>query len=161
MKCRHAVTVALWCMLSLAPMAQATAQEHDHHAASAPVAAPVPRWTPDAPLREGMRRVSVAVEQLHHAETGRLSASTMVDRATRVEQAVTFMYANCTLAEEPDAALHGILVPLLGAAQVLKRDPRHLQAVADMREAIAHYPQYFDDPGWDAAPAIPGKHDGQ
>lgn len=161
MKGRHAATVALLCTLSLAPMAQAIAQEHDHHAASATVAAAVQRWTPDAPLREGMRRAYAAVEQLHRTGTGRMSASTIVDRATRVEQAVTFMYANCTLAEEPDAALHGILVPLLGAAQVLKRDPRNLQAVADMREAIAHYPQYFDDPGWDAAPALPEMHDGQ
>lgn len=161
MKCRHAVVVALWCTFSLTPMAQAIAQEHDHHAVSATVAAPVPRWTPDAPLREGMRRAYVAVEQLQRAGTGRMSASTMVDRATRVEQAVTFMYANCTLAEEPDAALHGILVPLLGAAQMLKRDPHNLKAVADMREAIAHYPRYFDDPGWDAAPALPGMHDGQ
>ena len=78
-----------------------------------------------------------------------------------VEQAVIFMYAHCTLAEAPDAALHGILVPLLGAAQVLKRDPRQLKAVADMREAIAHYPKYFDDPGWVAAAALPGMHDGQ
>ncbi|MFC5526944.1 DnrO protein [Rhodanobacter ginsengisoli] len=161
MKCRYAFTKALLCMVSLAPMAQATAQEHDHHHAAAAVAAPAQRWTPDAPLREGMRRAHVAVEQLHRDETGRMSAAKVVEHAVRIEQAVTFMYANCRLSEQPDAALHGILVPLLRAAQVLKQDPHNRRAVADMREAIAHYPQYFNDPDWDAASATPGIHDGQ
>src|SRR5512146_1114193 len=79
MKCRYAFTKALLCMVSLAPMAQATAQEHDHHHAAAAVAAPAQRWTPDAPLREGMRRAHVAVEQLHRDETGRMSAAKVVE----------------------------------------------------------------------------------
>jgi hypothetical protein len=83
-----------------------------------------------------------------------------VDRATSVEEAVTYMFAHCKLAAEPDAALHGILVPLLSAAQTLKADPNKLGAVADMRAAIAHYPQYFNDTGWDtAAPAMHEMHD--
>ena len=81
-----------------------------------------------------------------------------VDRAVQVEQAVTFMFAHCQLSAEPDAALHGILVPLLGAAQSLKADPANVAAVAAMREALARYPQYFDDPGWDA-PVMPQEDD--
>ena len=60
------------------------------------------------------------------------------------------------LSAEPDAALHGILVPLLTAAQALKADPAKVSAVADMRAAIAHYPHYFDDPGWDKP--VPVEH---
>jgi hypothetical protein len=56
------------------------------------------------------------------------------------------MFAHCRLAPEPDAALHGILVPLLRAAQALKADPGKVGAVADMRAAIARYPQYFTTP---------------
>lgn len=141
-------------------------QVHEHHAApaatSAASAVPVPaqRWAPDAPLRAGIRRAHTAVDQLQHYENGHMSASMAAERAGEVEAAVVYMFAHCKLTAEPDAALHGILVPLLSAAQVLKADPRNVEAVADMRAALAHYPQYFNDPGWDQpAPVEPVMHD--
>jgi hypothetical protein len=159
MKCRHATTAVLLCMFSLLPWVPATAQDH-HHGSAAAVAVPAQRWAPDAPLSEGMRRAHAAVDELRHYEMGHMSAPMAVDRATSVEEAVTYMFAHCKLASEPDAALHGILVPLLGAAQALKHDPQNLKAVADMRAAIAHYPHYFNDPGWDvAAPTMHEMHD--
>ena len=161
MKYKHAVAAVLLSAFSLAPLAQAVAQEHHHHAA-APTAAPAAaqRWAPDAPLSEGMRRAHVAVDELRHYEMGHMSAPMAVDRATSVEEAVTYMFAHCKLAAEPDAALHGILVPLLSAAQALKADPKKVGAVAEMRAAIAHYPQYFNDPGWDQpAPVEHVMHD--
>jgi len=161
MKYKHAVAAVLLSAFSLAPLAQAVAQEPHHHAA-APTAAPAAaqRWAPDAPLSEGMRRAHVAVDELRHYEMGHMSAPMAVDRATSVEEAVTYMFAHCKLAAEPDAALHGILVPLLSAAQALKADPKKVSAVADMRAAIAHYPQYFNDPGWDQpAPVEHVMHD--
>ena len=156
--------IALACGLGLAVSVQAAPpHSHESHAAQAAearVAIPAQRWVPDAPLREGMRRAYSAVDQLHRYEQGHLGAPMVVDHATEVEAAVTYMFANCKLAAEPDAALHGILVPLLGAAQALKQNPQNLEAVADMREAIAHYPHYFNDTGWDAAvPAMPEMHD--
>lgn len=157
MKHRHAITAALSLAFSLAPCAWATAQEHHHPAPSAAVAVPAQRWAPDASLRDGMRRTHAAVDELRHYEMGHMSAPMAVDRATTIEQAVNFMFAHCKLAPEPDAALHGILVPLLGAAQALKHDPKNLKVVADMRGALARYPQYFNDPGWDAA--VPMMHE--
>lgn len=146
---------ALTCGLGLVMTAHAApVHVHESHvavAATTAVSTPAQRWTPDASLREGMRRVHAAVDELRQDEMGHMSAPMAVDRATTVEEAVTSMFAHCKLAPEPDAALHGILVPLLAAAQALKHDPQNLKAVADMREAIGHYPRYFDDPGWDAA----------
>jgi len=154
---------ALACGLGLGLAVQASPQHaHESHAAHAAAAAPVPaqRWTPDAPLSEGMRRAHVAVDELRHYEMGHMSAPMAVDRAAAVEEAVTFMFANCKLAAEPDAALHSILVPLMSAAQMLRADPKKVSAVADMRAAIARYPQYFDDPGWDRpAPVEHVMHD--
>ncbi len=161
MKYKHAAAAVLLCAFSLAPWAQAVAQEHHHHAAT-PAAAPATaqRWTPDAPLSEGMRRAHAAVDELRHYEMGHMSAPMAVERAATVEEAVTYMFAHCKLAAEPDAALHGILVPLMSAAQALKADPKKVSAVADMRAAIAHYPQYFNDPGWDQpAPVEHAMHD--
>ena len=156
--------LALACGLGLARAAQAspphTHEGHAAHAATTAAPASAQRWTPDAPLSEGMRRAHAAVDELRHYEMGHMSAPMAVDRATAVEEAVTFMFANCKLAPEPDAALHGILVPLLSAAQALKADPKKVSAVADMRAAIAHYPQYFNDPGWDKpAPVEHVMHD--
>lgn len=160
MKCKHAVTALLLCAFALAPLAQATAQEHHHHHAATPTVAAAQRWTPDASLAAGMRRVHAAVDELAHYEMGHMSAPMAADRAVEVEQAVTYMFAHCKLAPEPDAALHGILVPLMNAAQALKADPKKVSAVADMRAAIAHYPEYFDDPGWDQpAPVEHVMHD--
>jgi hypothetical protein len=77
-----------------------------------------------------------------------MSAAMTRDRAVAVEQAVTFMFANCKLSAAPDAALHGILVPLRTAVQALQANPDNRKPAADMRAALAHYPRYFDDPGW-------------
>ncbi|MEO8777266.1 MAG: DnrO protein [Rhodanobacter sp.] len=148
--------IALACGFGLTVAAQAAPQHvHEYHpspaATSAASAVPIParRWAPDASLKTGIRRAYIAVDELKHHEMGHMSAPMVADRATEVEDAVTYMFAHCKLAAEPDAALHGILVPLLGAAQALKADPRDDKAVAYMRIALAHYPQYFNDPGWD------------
>lgn len=144
--------LALVCGLGAAVSIQAAPQHaHGHagHDAAVETPASAQRWVPDAPLRQGIRRAYTAVDQLRHYEMGHMSAPMAVDRAAQVEEAVTFMFANCKLSAKPDAALHGILVPLLSAAQSLKADAANVAAVAAMREALARYPQYFNDPGWD------------
>ncbi len=158
MKRMLVATAAMLCGLSFASFAQALPQ-HQHDATTTTAAVPAQRWTPDAPLREGMRRVHGALDELHHHELGHLSAPMVRDRATTIEDAVAYMFANCKLAPEPDAALHGILVPLLTAAQALKADPTNLKAVAEMRTAVAPYPHYFNDPGWAKASPATGVHD--
>ncbi|WP_257387917.1 DnrO protein [Tahibacter caeni] len=133
---------------------------HEAHAAHAahtapapgPTRAPAQRWASDAALREGMSRVRTALAELHHYELGHLPPAAAQERAAEVEAAIRFLFANCTLAPDADAALHRILLPLLTAAQRLNRDPAQRDAVAAMREAVAPYPLQFDDPGW-AAPA--------
>lgn len=161
------IIAAVACGFGMAFAAQATPQHaHQHQvpsaATSAAAAAPVPahRWTPDGPLKTGIRRAYIAVDQLKHHEMGHMSASMAMDHATEVEHAVTYMFANCKLPAEPDAALHGILVPLLSAARALKTDPQNVNAVANMRTALALYPNYFNDPGWDQpAPVDQAMHD--
>lgn len=141
---------AIVCTMAFAvPSIAAPQQLHAEHAAqSPPVAVPAQRWAPDAPLRQGMRRARVAVENLERYEAGQMGATDAVRQAAEVEAAVVFMFSNCKLAPEPDEALHGILVPLITAAQALKADPKRLAAIGEMRAAIEYYPQYFDDPGW-------------
>lgn len=151
------ITVAVLLAAALVvPASGRAAQDHHDHAATgatAPAPLPAARYTPDAPLRAGMRSVHQAVSELAHAEMGHMSAAMTRDRATGIETAVATMFANCKLEPTPDAALHGILVPLLTAAQALKANPSDTAQVARMRDIIAAYPRYFDDSGWDAPAA--------
>ncbi|MGV8943352.1 DnrO protein [Thermomonas sp.] len=125
---------------------------HDAHSTrvSGLPAPPATPWPSDAPLREGMRRMHHAVVALGHAEHGHLDVTQTVAATEQVQQAANFMIANCKLAPEPDAALHGLLVGLLNGATKIKADPNDTTPVAGMREAIALYPRMFEDAGWQA-----------
>lgn len=129
--------------------------QHDH-AAHAHITAPVPppaqRWQADATLRDDMGRIHTALEELRHYEMGHMDATMALDRVGLIEQAAADIFARCKLTPEKDAVLHGMLAPLLGAAQKLKANPQDMAQVAAMREAVANYPRYFDAPAW-VAPA--------
>lgn len=155
--------IALACSIGITTAAQASAQhaheDHVAHERAAPV--PAQRYATDAPLREGMARVRTALDELRHYEMGHMPENMALERVASIEDATRFMFANCKLASAPDAALHGMLVPLLAAATALKKDPKDMPAVAAMRSAVADYPRYFEDPQWplEVAPADT-QHDG-
>ena len=127
--------------------------DHAAHSAgaTATTAAPVQRWAADADLRKGMQQVHEALADLRHHEMGHMPASVAIERAGNVEDAVNDIFTHCKLAPDADAALHRILVPLLSAANRLENDSSDVAAVAAMRDAVAAYPQHFDDPLWSAA----------
>jgi hypothetical protein len=141
------------CAFAFAGIVQA-APRHDHdHAshASAPAAAQAQRFATDAPLRKGMAEVKAALSDLAHFEMGHMPANMASERAGDVARAVEGIFAECKLAPEADAVVHTILVPLLGAAKRLEQDSGDVAAVAAMRDAVASYPQRFDDPQWQGA----------
>lgn len=141
--------IALAFGLGLAAAAQALPQRpHEDHAANASVPAPAQRWATDAPLREGMGRVHTALDELRHYELGHMNQTMALERVTSIEEATRYMFAHCKLAPAADAALHGMLGPLLVATQRLQKDPQDKALVAAMRDAVADYPRYFDDPQW-------------
>jgi hypothetical protein len=144
------IGVALFVM-ALAAVPGAARAQHDHAAhahVTAPVAPPAQRWAVDAALRDGMGRIHVALEELRHYEMGHMDATMALDRVGLIEQAAADIFAKCRLAPERDAVLHGMLVPLLGAAQKLQANPQDMAQVQAMRKAVADYPRYFDDPDW-------------
>lgn len=147
-----------WCAaltaLALAP--GAARAQHDH-AAHAHVAAPVPPpaqpWAADATQRADMDEIRTALEQLRHYEMGHMDATLASDRVTAIEEAAADIFAKCKLGPQQDAVLHGMLVPLLAAAQKFKADPRDMAQLAAMRTAVAQYPHYFEAPGWNTQAA--------
>lgn len=126
--------------------------EHDHAshavAADASAAAPAQRFATDASLRKGMGEVHAALSDLRHFDMGHMPATMAGERAGDIVRSVQTIFAECRLAPDADAALHAILVPLLGAAKRLEQDGTDLAAVAAMRDAVASYPRRFDDPQW-------------
>src|SRR5690606_29931087 len=110
---------------------------------------PVPgnhvRWTPDAPLVEGMARIRTAIAALH----ARPGPADVVAQADAIDAAIGYLFANCQLDTEPDIALHAVLARLMAGSQALRAQPHDTAPVADMQAAIRNYEQLFDDPGPD------------
>lgn len=146
-----AITIAITALLlsTAATAPQARAQDgHQHHAPAAAAAQVVPaqRWTTDAPLRQGMGQIRIAVDTLQHYEHGHMGPEHAVALAADIQGQVAYLVANCKLEPQADAALHGIIAELSTAAQALKADPANLAAIAPMRAALADYARSFDDP---------------
>lgn len=132
----------------------ALAQHHAHHPAAAPAtqaAAPAVRYATDAPLRKGMADIRTAVGMLEHAGHGHLDATQVRGLAGNIERAISGIIAECKLAPEADAALHGIIGGLGRGVAALKEHPADMAPVAGMRAALDDYARMFDDPG--VAPA--------
>ncbi|MCO5094739.1 MAG: hypothetical protein M9960_05935 [Xanthomonadaceae bacterium] len=132
--------------------APADASEHDHHdghAMSEPVALPDTPWATDPPLRANMRLIRSAVDTLEHYEHGHIDAAQAATLGTDIQNAVNTMFAECKLEAEADAALHGLLATFMVGAKAVRTEAEPpAQAIAQMREALALYPQMFDDPQW-------------
>lgn len=111
-------------------------------------ATPAQRWPTDAPLRTGLREIRVAVDALDHGVHGHLDDAQVVALATRVDQQIAYLVANCKLEPRADAALHVIIAKLGAGARALREDPGNRDAIGSMQSAVASYPQQFDDPTW-------------
>ncbi|HQW80623.1 MAG: DnrO protein [Rhodanobacteraceae bacterium] len=128
-------------------------QDHSAHttATDAP-AIPAERWSVDQPLQTGMSKVRIAIESLAHHEMGHLDATQVVALAAEIDTQVKYMIANCKLDPQADAALHGIIGRLLTGSHALTDKPDDAAPVAGLREALADYPKYFNDPKWTPLP---------
>lgn len=144
---------------ALPATAQHSHDEHESHAAiTTPVAIPAHRHTTDAALRDGMSRVRAALDELAHYEMGHMPQSMAVERVDAIKNATDDIFANCKLSPDADAALHGMLVPLLTSIQAFQRDPAATSTIASMRRAVADYPRVFDDPNWPLKAGVGSEH---
>ncbi len=134
--------------LGFAPLAIA---QHGHAAQATTAAATMKsteRFATDAALREGMSRIRKALDDLRHYEMGHMPESIAKQRVEDIGSAIDYLFANCKLDAQADSALHAILVPLLDGVEAFKKNPGEISSVGAMRQAIADYPQRFDDPDW-------------
>lgn len=130
----------------IAGPAFAMAQDHEHHSPATSDSGQSMRFATDVALRKGMVDIRQAVNRLGHYERGHLSAEEAVAAAGQVENAVRYIIANCKLPPDADAALHGIIVPILQNANSLRADPSNRSAIPAMRQSLREYERRFDDP---------------
>ncbi len=142
---------------ALPATAQVSHAGHQTHTTTAPAAIPAHRYATDAPLREGMARIHAALDELAHYEMGHMPQSIAIQRVAAIKQATSYLFANCKLDPEADAALHRMLVPLLNGVQAFEKNPADRSTVAAMRRAVADYPRVFDDPKWPVKTETGGK----
>ena len=144
-------TLALAGALLAAPAMAQSAAHHDHaaHAAhDAQVKAPAQRWATDAPLRAGMLNLREATEALNHYEMGHLDDTQRDNAVEKIDAAIKDMFANCKLKPEADAALHGLLAKFIAGANAARAGKFTKAELVPMQDALAQYPQLFDDAEW-------------
>ena len=157
---KKVITLAAVPLLLLAAMAApaGTHEGHQHPVTAVTQPAPGKRWDTDAPLRAGMAQIRVAVDALQHHEHGHMGPEPARTLATRIEQQIAYLIANCKLEPQADAALHVIISELAVGAQALKANPAVRSVVPSMRHALQRYSVQFNDPGLPSAEELEEKH---
>ncbi len=110
------------------------------HRASATAADPQgKRWPADASLRQGMQQIRSA--RAHDVR----STADAVALAKAIDASIAYIIRNCSLPTDADAALHGVIGKLGGAANALRREDDLRAAIAMLDAAIERYAQLFDE----------------
>ena len=145
-------------------LAQHEHAEHEMHGAGGAVAQlqlkDGRKWQTDASLRSGMADIRAAFDADHATiHSGLLTDAQFDALATRIDQQVKAIVANCHLPADADANLHLIVADLLQGAGLLRgEDParsRH-DGAALIHGALNAYGQYFDDPTWKPVASVHG-----
>ncbi|HAB92951.1 hypothetical protein [Denitrificimonas caeni] len=135
-------------LVTLPSMAQDDHDSHDAHNIELQLNAGQ-KWHTDAPLRQAMRDISLAVntalDGIHKKE---LDAAGYQALAGTVNQQVAYMVENCQLEPEADAQLHIVIARLMDSAQVMEKQ-NDLQvkneAAVKLVGALNSYADYFED----------------
>ena len=152
-------TLASLTLLATAPnlaLAQHEHQQQETHGSGSAVAQlqlkDGQKWQTDAPLRLGMANIRAAFDADHPAiHAGKQTDAQYAALATRIDQQVKSIVANCRLPADADANLHFIVADLLLGVSLMRGEDakrsRH-DGASLVHGALTAYGQYFDDPAW-------------
>lgn len=112
------------------------------HAVPETTDAPEGGWASDAPLRQGMQAIlNAVVAAVRNGGEGKALAS-------ELRAQIRYLFANCRLEPEADAALHAILADVLQSAQRLDDGASAKDEHDALHAALRTYGQRFQHPGW-------------
>ncbi len=153
-------TLASLAVLAAAPDLALAQHEHQQHAMHGSGGAVTQlqlkdgqKWQTDASLRLGMANIRAAFDADHPAtHAGKQSDAQYAALATRIDQQVQSIVANCRLPADADANLHFVVADLLQGVSLMRGEDasrsRH-DGAALVHGALKAYGQYFDDPEWE------------
>ena len=153
------VTLTSLALLAATPsvvLAQHEHQQQETHGSGSAVAQlqlkDGQKWQTDAPLRLGMANIRAAFDADHPAiHAGKQTDDQYAALATRIDQQVKSIVANCRLPADADANLHLVVADLLQGVSLMRGEDtarsRH-DGAALVHGALKAYGQYFDDPAW-------------
>ncbi len=136
----------------VAPASSAADDHAHHHDAAVAVALERPpgggNWATDAPLRQGMEAIHVALTAaLPTFEKGEMTAPAATTLAGVVSGQVQFLIANCKLEPDADAQLHILIGQMMSAAEAMLDDAASVDGVPKLHAAVQLYGEYFQHPG--------------
>jgi hypothetical protein len=127
----------------------AFAQSHSHDAAPATQAMlqPGAKWATDAPLRAGMDGIRSGVAELRAKEQSAVADYRRL--ADGIDAHVASIVANCKLAPEADASLHGVIAELNAASEEMRKPwPEPARGLHRAKQALDTYQRTFDHAGF-------------
>ncbi len=146
-----AVGLAAVSMCGTSAYAAEAAHDHGHAAAAKPLPAGQ-RWGTDATLRGGMTQIRGAFEpKLAAIHGNKLAPDEYKALAEATQKEVANIVANCKLAPDADAALHGILAQIGEGTDAMAGNSKQLKprdGAVKVVEALDRYGRTFDHPGW-------------
>lgn len=145
--------IALW---TFSRHAHNHSEVHDHAQSDATALAldNGKRWETDQPLRTGMERIRDAASPVLAAHArGSVTPDEAKGLSASIQENVNYLMQNCKLEPKADAALHVLITDLLMGAGLLVENPQSKEGATLIVDALRHYPEYFNDPGWTPLPA--------
>lgn len=107
------------------------------------------KWQTDAPLRQAMRDINHAVQQvLDDIHQQQLSDAGYVALAQKINQQVAYMIANCQLEPAADEQLHIVIARLMMSAQTMEQNnpaPEKNDASVKLVGTLYSYADFFED----------------
>lgn len=147
-------------LVAAAPAPAAESADAGHHHGHAAAAAQQLRlnagkkWATDAPLRQSMREIDLAMrEALPQIRGHRFGDGDYRALSATIERKVGYVVANCKLEPQADAMLHVLLGDLLAGARAMAGNKAEARDDGAERVfgALKDYGKFFRHPGWQAA----------
>lgn len=111
------------------------------------------KWQTDKALRDGMQNIRHGMEDaMPRIQKGSMSKDQYVALADLIQGQVDHMVADCKLPPEADAQLHIVLAKVIESVEIIRKAPDPTPGALNIRQVLDDYGNYFEHPGWAAAP---------
>lgn len=115
---------------------------HDSHApASAVDLKSGAKWKTDAPLRKAMSEIKAVIAPI---QAGTRNSQNGIEASSKIQAQIEYMFANCKLDADADAALHAIVAQMISAAQKLETPNSFEQGISEINAALVQYETQFE-----------------